>query len=76
MEATIFPPIVRRACPGSDLAVPSDLVDMSNYTVICPDCGERVPVALSSETGFEGGWIRDPHSPFLAEESRFRRGPA
>jgi hypothetical protein len=63
MEAMIFPPIVGPACPGSDLAVPSDLVDMSNHTVICPDCGRPVPVALSGQTGFEGGWIRDPHSP-------------
>jgi hypothetical protein len=45
----------RRLCPGSDLVLPSDLVDMSNHTAICPDCGERVGVWLSES------WYRQEH---------------
>jgi len=44
-----------RLCAGSDLAIPSNLVDMSNHTATCPDCDQRVPVWLSVS------WYRQKH---------------
>jgi hypothetical protein len=52
----------RRRCPGSDLALPSDLVDESTHRAVCPDCGQRVAVWLS------GSWFRESHwEPVNAE---------
>ena len=45
----------RRQCPGSHLALSSDLVDESTHCGFCPDCGQRVAVWLSES------WFRDLH---------------
>ena len=47
----------RRECPGSHLALPSDLVHKGTNgdSGYCPDCGQEVPVWLS------GSWFRAAH---------------
>jgi hypothetical protein len=45
----------RRQCPGSDLVLPSDLVDESKHRGFCPDCGQWVAVWLSES------WFRALH---------------
>ena len=54
-QITNVEPGNRRWCPGSDLVLPSDLVDESTHRGFCPDCGQRVAVWLS------GSWFRELH---------------